>query len=279
MSRHRSPGGRYAPPRPETSAVALSGVRGTQPARHRALSESAVRNGMSAAAAAGGVLAVVVPAVAVTTPAAAPTAAAADATVLRLAAEEEAAARATEVDGATGVRMITSIVPVADTPEPDPPEVDVSELLKAVGLADVARQADELRLAREAAARCDADLDGLGRVKPWVRDAARFLSCLFDEPTLIGVSRRGRDSDHPTGLALDLMVRGERGDRIARCALSNQEALGISYVIWKQRINYGDGWERMEDRGSATENHFDHVHISFERRAPGGIPLAGLCGA
>ena len=66
MSRHRSPGGRYAPPRPETSAVALSGVRGTQPARHRALSESAVRNGMSAAAAAGGVLAVVVPAVAVT---------------------------------------------------------------------------------------------------------------------------------------------------------------------------------------------------------------------
>ncbi len=276
MSRHRSPGGRYAPPRPETSAVALSGVRGTQPARHRALSESAVRNGMSAAAAAGGVLAVVVPAVAVTTPAAAPPAAE-DATVLRLAAEEEATASAAEVEAATGVRMITSIVPVEDMPEPEPPEVDVSELLKAVGLADVARQADELRLAREAAARCDADLDGLGRVKPWVRDAARFLSCLFDEPTLIGVSRRSRDSDHPTGLALDLMVRGERGDRIARCALSNQEALGISYVIWKQRVNYGDGWERMEDRGSATENHFDHVHISFERRAPGGIPLAELC--
>ena len=149
-------------------------------------------------------------------------------------------------------------------PEPDPPEVDVSELLKAVGLADVARQADELRLAREAAARCDADLDGLGRVKPWVRDAARFLSCLFDEPTLIGVSRAAATPTTRRGLALDLMVRGERGDRIAACALANQEALGISYVIWKQRVNYGDGWERMDDRGSATENHFDHVHISFE---------------
>jgi hypothetical protein len=275
VSRHRFPGGRYAPPRPDTRAVALPGVR-TRPARHRAVSESAVRNGMSAAAAAGGMLAVVVPTVAVPAPAAAPSAAADDATVLRLAADEEAAITEAE-PGTSGVRMLASVVPVADTPEAEPPEIDVGELLKAAGLADVARQAEELRAAREAAARCDADLDGLGRVKPWVRDAARFLSCLFDEPALIGVSRRSRDSDHPRGLALDLMVRGERGDRIAACALANREALGITYVIWKQRVNYGDGWERMEDRGSATENHFDHVHISFERRAPGGIPLAARC--
>ena len=271
MSRHRSPGGRYAPPRPDARAVA-PGARGTRPAQHRALSESALRNGMSAAAAAGGVLAVVMPAVAVTTPDAGP-ASADDATVLRLASDEEAAS----AERASAVRMIASIVPVSDTPEPEPPEVDVSDLLKAVGLADVARQAEELQAARESAAQCDVDLDGLGRVKPWVREAARFLSCLFDEPPLIGVSSRGRHSDHPSGLAIDLMVRGERGDRIAACALANREALGITYVIWKQRVNYGDGWERMEDRGSETENHFDHVHISFQRHAPGGVPLAALC--
>src|SRR4051794_9911020 len=87
VSRHRSPGGRYAPPRLDAHVVA-PGARGTQPAHHRALSESALRNGMSAAAAAGGVLAVVMPAVAVTSPDARP-APADDATVLRLASDEE----------------------------------------------------------------------------------------------------------------------------------------------------------------------------------------------
>jgi hypothetical protein len=198
-----------------------------------------------------------------------------DATVLRLTSDEEAdtARRGTR----DGVRMRASVVPVGDTSDPEPLEVDVAELLKAAGLADVARKAEEARAALEAVTRCDADLDGLGRVKPWVRDAARFLSCLFDEPRLIGVSQRSRVSDHPRGLALDLMVRGERGDRIAECALANRKALGIEYVIWEQRVNYGDGWERMEDRGNDTENHFDHVHISFKRTAPTAIPTTGRC--
>jgi hypothetical protein len=130
----------------------------------------------------------------------------------------------------------------------------------------------------ELQADCDPDLDGLGRVRPWVRDAARFLSCLYGEPELIGVAGRARVSDHPRGLAVDLMVRGARGDRIAECALANQEALGVSYVIWEQRINHGDGWERMADRGSDTENHFDHVHISFESGGGSGDPLAARCG-
>ncbi|OLT21596.1 hypothetical protein BJF78_08295 [Pseudonocardia sp. CNS-139] len=224
-----------------------------------------MRNGMSAAATAGGVLAVVVPAVAVATPA--PTTGG-DAAEVRLASDADRDAQ---------VRMIASIVPVDSAPDPEPPEVDVGDLLKAAGLADVARQAEELRAAREAAAHCDADLDGLGRVKPWVRAAARFLSCLYDEPTLIGVSRRSRHSDHPSGHAVDLMVRGERGDRIAECALANREELGISYVIWEQRVNHGDGWERMEDRGGDTENHVDHVHISFERSSPDGVPDASRC--
>ena len=33
----------------------------------------------------------------------------------------------------------------------------------------------------------------------------------------------------------------------------------------------------MEDRGSITENHFDHVHVSFEPHAGNGTPDATVC--
>jgi hypothetical protein len=225
---------------------------------------------MTAAAAAGGVLAVVVPTVGVTTG----TGTADEAAVLRLAADQRPEPGA----AGGGTRLLASVVPVEAGEGPGASGLDVSELLKAAGLADVARRAEEQRAAREAAARCDVDLDVLGRVKPWVRDAARFLSCLYDRPTLIGVAQRSRQSDHPSGLAVDLMARGERGDRIAECALANQDELGISYVIWEQRVNYGDGWEPMSDRGGDTENHYDHVHISFDRSAPDGTAVAERCG-
>ena len=217
-----------------------------------------MRNGMAAAAAAGGALVVTVPAV--STPA-----------TPAVAADTYLPAAAAETDD---VRMIASIVPVSATHEPEPLEVDVAGLVKGAGLYEEARALEE----RRAAANCDADLSDLGPVKPWVRAAARFLSCIYDERDLIGVAGRSRHSDHPTGLALDLMVRGDKGDRIARCALANQEELGVEYVIWKQRINYGDGWERMQDRGGITENHYDHVHISFKRGAgAGGTPLVDRC--
>jgi hypothetical protein len=39
--------------------------------------------------------------------------------------------------------------------------------------------------------------------------------------------------------------------------------LGITYLIWKQRRwSPGGSWVAMEDRGSATANHYDHVHVS-----------------
>jgi hypothetical protein len=56
------------------------------------------------------------------------------------------------------------------------------------------------------------------------------------------------------------------GDAVADFALAGLEEHGIWYVIFRQRINYGTGggWEPMEDRGSITQNHYDHVHVSFE---------------
>ena len=67
---------------------------------------------------------------------------------------------------------------------------------------------------------------------------------------------------------------GPPATRWPTCALRNQEALGISYVIWRQRINFGSGWKPMEDRGSPTANHMDHVHVSFESAAGGRPPAA-----
>ncbi|MDT7614167.1 MAG: hypothetical protein QOF00_1614 [Pseudonocardiales bacterium] len=216
-----------------------------------------------AAAVTGGVLAAALPVVAVTSAPAAGT--------------DTAALKLTSDAAADAASRVASVVPVGPVADPGPPEFSVSGLLKSAGLADVARRAAEEEAAREGSADCDTDLGALGRVKPWVRDAARFLACLYGEPDLISVAGRGRHSDHPSGLAIDFMVRGERGDRLAACALANRAALGISYVIWEQRINYGDGWERMQDRGSATENHVDHVHVSFERRPGTDDPVAARC--
>lgn len=170
-----------------------------------------------------------------------------------------------------GPRIIGGVVPVEAAGEPEPAQATATGLIKAAGLDDVARQAEE-------AASCEVSLPQLGKVKPWARAAAEFISCLFDDPDVLGVGGRGRASDHPNGLAVDFMSRSAKGDRIARCVLDNQDELGVSYVIWKQRINYGDGWEPMEDRGSVTENHFDHVHVSFDRTAPAdGIPDPTRC--
>lgn len=73
--------------------------------------------------------------------------------------------------------------------------------------------------------------------------------------------------DHARGKALDVMVQGALGDRIAEWAVANRQSLGINYVIWRQRIwsveRAGEGWRHMPNRGSATANHYDHVHLNF----------------
>lgn len=212
------------------------------------------------AAAAGGALAALAPTLLV----GAGVDAADASTTLTLAAEGRQAPLPPVRDG----RMVPSLAPVPAASEPA--EATVSSLIKAAGLDDAARTVAE-------SADCEVRLPQLGRVKPWAKDAARFISCLFDERNVLGVGGRGRISDHPLGLAIDFMTRGEQGDRIARCVLRNQEELGVAYVIWRQRINYGDGWEPMEDRGGLTENHFDHVHVSFERRAGSGSPDPAAC--
>ncbi|MCW4352211.1 hypothetical protein ONR57_02730 [Hoyosella sp. YIM 151337] len=90
------------------------------------------------------------------------------------------------------------------------------------------------------------------------------ICALFPDVTAFGGLRHGDWGDHGTGHAIDAMITSNVGDAIAEFALSQAAHFGVKYVIWRQRIRYpGGGWQPMEDRGSVTENHFDHVHISF----------------
>lgn len=77
-----------------------------------------------------------------------------------------------------------------------------------------------------------------------------------------GMAGRG---EHGTGQALDIMVRGARGDEIAAFLMENRADLGIEYLIWQQRIwrpSTSASWRGMSSRGSDTANHMDHVHVT-----------------
>ena len=85
--------------------------------------------------------------------------------------------------------------------------------------------------------------------------------------------RPGDSGDHGKGLAIDFMVpvSSALGDQIAEYAVQNMASRSINYIIWKQRFyapydsKYGPAytWNPMPDRGSVTENHYDHVHVSM----------------
>ncbi|MQA96210.1 MAG: hypothetical protein GEV11_16760 [Streptosporangiales bacterium] len=91
---------------------------------------------------------------------------------------------------------------------------------------------------------------------------------------MIGCLRPGDPQDHGSGRACDFMEstggsypdaeRQAHGDQVAEYAIDNASRLGVSYVIWRQRIYdmRSPGWDSMSDRGSTTANHYDHVHIS-----------------
>jgi hypothetical protein len=92
----------------------------------------------------------------------------------------------------------------------------------------------------------------------------------------IGCFRAGSDGEHPLGRACDFMLstggvlptteKVALGYEVASWAQAHASQLGIMYIIYRQKIwdirMASSGWVPMEDRGSITANHFDHVHIS-----------------
>ena len=301
MARHRSPVGRSAlPPSPYALVTDAAGERR---GAHRS-TNTPLRRGATAVAVATGAFSLVGAGVPVVVQAS-------DATVPD--AQPELASAYTALPGSAPQQVVLADAPTLPTLEPvamtaETAVADGAALVKAAQLHEqaVAQQAaEQQRIADEQAraaaeaddeaddeaednapdppvasladndnADCGIDTSDLGAVKAHVRNAAEFLGCTYDVQTMFGVAGRAGTSDHPGGLAVDFMVDRATGDQLAECALRNQDALGIKYVIWEQQINHGSGWTGMEDRGSVTANHFDHVHISFEAGAGTGEPIS-----
>lgn len=95
-------------------------------------------------------------------------------------------------------------------------------------------------------------------------DVHRAVCARFPQIEVYGGLRN--DGMHGQGLALDIMVSSDLGTEIADFVRENAAKLGVTEVIWRQRIwttqRAGEGWRSMEDRGSATANHMDHVHVT-----------------
>jgi uncharacterized protein YraI len=81
-----------------------------------------------------------------------------------------------------------------------------------------------------------------------------------------GGYRAGDSGDHGSGRAVDIMVSGDPGWDIARYVQAHAKEFGVTYVIYQQKIwlvgKPFSTWRAMEDRGSTTANHYDHVHVS-----------------
>lgn len=137
----------------------------------------------------------------------------------------------------------------------------------AAGVRDTANPAGDLTKDK-------ADEKGLQK---YTILAARAISAAFPEIQTIGGVRADSLKWHPQGLALDVMIpnpgspEGKAlGDRVLKFVMANQDKFKIDHAIWQQTMHIpGNAPRLMENRGSPTQNHMDHVHIAT---AGGGYP-------
>lgn len=101
-------------------------------------------------------------------------------------------------------------------------------------------------------------------VSPNIVKVHQAVCAAFPEITTYGTFRG--DGEHAQGIAVDIMVSGERGWEVAEFIRENYAELGVSYLIYSQQIwsveQASAGWRGMSDRGSVTANHYDHVHVT-----------------
>lgn len=127
----------------------------------------------------------------------------------------------------------------------------------------------------------------VGGLSPHATQVQQMIKGFWPQITNIGGYRSpdGVYNEHSTGNALDVMIpawntpQGKAlGDSVAGWALKNADALGLSWVLWRQTQYGGSAGNQgagMPDRGSPTQNHMDHVHIFMNRYKGGGLPLSG----
>ena len=188
-------------------------------------------------------------------------------------AEESAAEATTET-------VAEVVSPVVENSTPVVEETAVEPATSASETEEVTYQAEPSQHSSNTyAAPAAPDYAGLAAAKsenaglqPQTAAFKEEIANLFGITSFSGY-RPGDSGDHGKGLAIDFMVpvSSALGDQIADYAIQNMATRGISYIIWKQRFyapydsKYGPAytWNPMPDRGSITENHYDHVHVSM----------------
>ena len=192
--------------------------------------------------------------------------------------EEEAPQAATPATEETAETTPTE-APVAETPA-DTRGTSTAEETTNSDTATSTYQAEQSQTpSRTYSAPAAPDYAGLAVAKsenaglqPQTAAFKEEIANLFGITSFSGY-RPGDSGDHGKGLAIDFMVpvSSALGDQIAEYAVKNMASRGINYIIWKQRFyapydsKYGPAytWNPMPDRGSVTENHYDHVHVSM----------------
>jgi Bacterial SH3 domain len=201
-----------------------------------------------------------------------------------LPAEDEAPADEPEV---VGTRFTTAPLNVRTKPKADSKVITVLDPGTKVKITDV-KDGDYRQILHKGQARW-VTAEYLSKTKPAPKPAGpssaacasgsgveaglrsntikvhRAVCNAFPSITSYGGTRGGGGA-HGSGRALDIMVSGSAGDGVADYVRAHAGELGVSEVIWRQRIwtvqRAGEGWRPMSDRGSATANHYDHVHVT-----------------
>ncbi|WP_114560700.1 SH3 domain-containing protein [Desertihabitans aurantiacus] len=101
----------------------------------------------------------------------------------------------------------------------------------------------------------------------------RAICHQFPSITSFGGVRSDSIPGHPEGRAVDAMIPNYSsgsgnalGWEVARYVRAHASELGVTEVIFDQKIwttqRSGEGWRTMGNRGGATANHRDHVHVT-----------------
>lgn len=103
---------------------------------------------------------------------------------------------------------------------------------------------------------------------PWAPHARPAVQELSER---YGIRATTYSGHYPTSsLAADFMTQLDAAKQreMAQYIIDNAERLGVDSLISRQRIWTVSHpyWVYMEDRGSVSENHYDHNHVSFKGR-------------
>lgn len=87
-------------------------------------------------------------------------------------------------------------------------------------------------------------------------------------PELSSYGGQDGHGEHVNGEAIDFMTPShDVGERVKDFLYANRYELDLFDIIWARTIwtveRDGEGFRGMSDRGSATANHYDHVHIKI----------------